>query len=65
MYVALHHFAVAYFVQCKESLLQNCDRVYSMVPEYIYMTYFFTNFTYKQKKVSILARAGHNFFFIC
>ena len=50
MYIALHHFAKTHFVQGKESLLQNCHRMYIMVPQYMYMTYFFTNFTCKTKE---------------
>ena len=48
-YMSLSITAVTYFVQGKESLLQNCHRMYIMVPEYMHMNYFFTDFTYKTK----------------
>ena len=36
----------------------------TIVPEYMYMRYFFTNFTCKQKKIRGLARTGYNFFLL-
>ena len=36
----------------------------TIVPEYMYMRYFFTNVTCRQKKIRGLARTGYNFFFV-
>ena len=36
----------------------------TIVPEYMYMRYFFTNFTYKLKKIRSLAQTGYKFFLL-